>query len=379
MIKFVDPQVGEEEKKAVNAVIDSKYLAEGPVAREFEKMYLDYTGAKYAIVTSNGTTALHLAIEASGIKPGDEVITTPFTFIASSNSILFNGAIPIFADIDPETYNLDPEKVKEKITKKTKAIMPVHIFGNPCDMKALKEIADEHNLILLEDACQAHGAKVDGKHAGTLGDVGCFSFYASKNLTFGEGGLILTDNEELKDNILCLRNHGRTPKGGYHHIRIGYNYRSNNLVAAVGVEQLKKLPKMLEVRKRNAEILQKELADVDGFALQKVQKGHEHAWYIAAGRTDRDDLPATKIVEELKAKDIGSRQIYSIPSYKQPAYTEINEYYYWAKYVKFPDYSKVHCPITERIGRDHFQIPINPGVTVENMYHIVDTIRKIFG
>ena len=140
MIKFVDPQVGEEEKKAVNAVIDSKYLAEGPVAREFEKMYIDYTGAKYAIVTSNGTTALHLAIEASGIKPGDEVITTPFTFIASSNSILFNGAIPVFADIDSETYNLDPEKVKEKITKKTKAIMPVHIFGNPCDMKALKEI-----------------------------------------------------------------------------------------------------------------------------------------------------------------------------------------------------------------------------------------------
>ncbi len=379
MIKFVDPQVGEEEKKAVNAVIDSKYLAEGPVAREFEKMYLDYTGAKYAIVTSNGTTALHLAIEASGIKPGDEVITTPFTFIASSNSILFNGAIPIFADIDPETYNLDPEKVKEKITKKTKAIMPVHIFGNPCDMKALKEIADEHDLILLEDACQAHGAKVDGKHAGTLGDVGCFSFYASKNLTFGEGGLILTDNEELKDNVMCLRNHGRTPKGGYHHIRIGYNYRSNNLVAAVGVEQLKKLPKMLETRKRNAEILQKELADLDGFALQKVLNGHEHAWYIAAGRTDREDLPATKIVEELKAKDIGSRQIYSIPSYKQPAYTKINEYYYWAKFVKFPDYSKVNCPITERIGRDHFQIPINPGVTEENMYHIVDTLRKIFG
>ncbi|MHA1629393.1 MAG: DegT/DnrJ/EryC1/StrS family aminotransferase [Candidatus Heimdallarchaeota archaeon] len=378
MIKVVDPQVGEEEKKAVCAVIDSKYLAEGPVAREFEKQFSDFVGAKNTIVTSNGTTALHLAIEALGIKPGDEVITTPFTFIASSNSVLFNGAIPIFADIDPETYNLDPEKVEEKITKKTKAILPVHIFGNPCDMKALKDIAEDHNLFLIEDSCQSHGAYFDGKHTGTIGDIGCFSFYASKNLPFGEGGAIVTDNEELKETILCLKNHGRTPKGGYYHVRIGYNSRTSNLHAAIGLEQLKKLPKMLEIRERNAKILQKELADLDGFALQKVYPKAKHGWYIAAGRTDRDDLPAIKVVELLKGKGIGSRQIYSIPSYEQPAYTEINDYYYWAKFVTFPDYSKTSCPNAERIGRNHFEIPIHAGVSEEDMALITSTLREIF-
>ncbi len=378
MIKVVDPQIGEAEKKALNDVIDSKYLAEGPVAREFEKQFSEFVKSKYAIVTANGTTALHLAIECTGIKPGDEVITTPFTFIASSNSILFNGAIPIFADIDPETYNIDPEKVEEKITKKTKAILPVHIFGNPCDMKALKDIADDHNLLLIEDACQSHGAYFDGKHTGTIGNVGCFSFYASKNLPFGEGGAIVTDSEELKDEILCIRNHGRTLKGGYFHTKIGYNYRTSNLHAAIGIEQMKKLPAMLKARKENAEFLIKETADLKGFALQKIYDKAIHGWYIAAGRTDREDLPVQTVIEKLKAKEIGSRQIYDIPSYKQPAYTEINDYYYWAKFIKFPDYSKVNCPVAERIGKTHFEIPIHPGVTKENMQLIVETLHDIF-
>ncbi|MBN1327973.1 MAG: DegT/DnrJ/EryC1/StrS family aminotransferase [Candidatus Heimdallarchaeota archaeon] len=378
MIKVVDPQIGEAEKKALNDVIDSKYLAEGPIARDFEKQFSDFVKSKYAVVTANGTTALHLALECLGIKPGNEVITTPFTFIASSNSILFNGAIPIFADIDPETYNLDPEKVEEKITKKTKAILPVHIFGNPCDMKALKDIAEDRNLLLIEDACQSHGAYFDGKHTGTIGDIGCFSFYASKNLPFGEGGAIVTDNEELKDEILCIRNHGRTPKGGYFHTKIGYNYRTSNLHAAIGLEQMKKLPAMLKVRNENATYLIKETSDLEGFALQKIYDKAVHGWYIAAGRTDRDDLPVQTVIDKLKANEIGSRQIYDIPSYKQPAYTEINDYYYWAEFIKFPDYSKVSCPIAERIGKTHFEIPIHPGVSKGNMQLIVEILHDIF-
>jgi len=378
MIKVVDPQIGEEEKEAVMAVLDSKYLAEGPVAREYEQKFSEYIGAKHVLVTTNGTTALHLSLEALQIKPGDEVITTPFTFIASSNSIMFNGAIPVFADIDPKTYNLDPEKVREKITKKTKAIMPVHIFGNPCDMKAIQEIADEHDLKIIEDACQAHGAHIDGKHVGNFGDIGCFSFYATKNLTFGEGGAIVTQDDELRDEVLCLKNHGRTPKGGYHHIKIGYNYRTTNLCAAIGLAQLAKLPKMQEIRTRNANILRKELTDLEGFALQETYEGATHGWHIAAGRTDRKDLPVAKVMEQMKANDIGTRQIYALPSYKQPAYQNLNDYFYWAKLVQFPDYKKVSCPIAERIGKDHFEIPINPGVTEENMHHIVEVLRKIF-
>ncbi|MFW9923965.1 MAG: DegT/DnrJ/EryC1/StrS family aminotransferase [Candidatus Thorarchaeota archaeon] len=378
MIKLVDPQIDEEEKKAVMDVLESKYLAEGPVAREFEKEFAEYLGVKHVLVTSNGTTALHLALQATEIKPGDEVITTAFTFIASSNSILFNGAVPIFADIDPETYCIDPEKIEEKITPKTKAIMPVHIFGNPCEMKAIQDIATDNNLVIIEDACQAHGAKYDGKYVGSFGDANCFSFYASKNLVFGEGGAIATNNDELKELIDSIRNHGRPPKGGYHHELIGYNYRTNNISAAIGRVQLKKLPEMLAKRKRNAKILLDECSNLNGFSLQKTPKNGEHCWYIAAGITDREDLPVSKVIEELKANNIGSRQLYAIPSYKQPAYQNINQYYHWAPFVKFPDYSKVSCPITEKIGRDHFEIPINPGVSEEDMHHIADTLKKIF-
>jgi perosamine synthetase len=378
MISFVDPQIGKEEKKAVEAVLDSKYLAEGPVARDLEKKFSEYVDSNYTIVTTNGTSALQLGLEALGIKPGDEVITTPFTFIASSNTILFNGAIPVFVDINPRTYNIDPEKIEEKITEKTKAIMPVHIFGNPCEMKAIKDIAEDHDLKIVEDACQAHGARIDNKHVGVFGDVGCFSFYATKNMIAGEGGAIVTDNEELKDTITSLKNHGRTPKGGYHHVRIGYNLRTTNICAAIALEQLKKLPKMLEIRERNANILREGLEDLEGFGLQQVLPNHTHANYIAAGRTDKDDLSAEKVIEQLKVNDIGSRQIYAVPSYKQPAYEKINDYYYWAKFVNFPDYSKVSCPIAERIGRTHFEIPIVPSVTEEQMNYIIETIREIF-
>ncbi|MEA2071152.1 MAG: DegT/DnrJ/EryC1/StrS family aminotransferase [Asgard group archaeon] len=378
MIKFVDPPIGEDEQKAVAEVLASKYLAEGPVAREFEKEFSEFVGSKHVITTTNGTTALHLGLEALGIKPGEEIITTPFTFIASSNSILFNGAIPIFVDIDPETYNLDPTKIEEKITDKTKAIMPVHIFGNPCDMKAINDIAEDNELLIIEDACQAHGAKIDGQHVGTFADVGCFSFYATKNLTFGEGGAIVTDNDELKDTITSLKNHGRTPKGGYHHIRIGYNMRTTNICAAIGLEQLRKLPELLQIRARNKAILEEETKDIEGFALQKTLPNHTHANYIAAGRTDKKKLPVTKVIEELKARDIGSRQIYAIPSYQQPAYQNINSYYYWSEFITFPDYSAVHCLIAERIGNTHFEIPIIPTLTEEQMHYITNALNEIF-
>ncbi|MHA2234730.1 MAG: DegT/DnrJ/EryC1/StrS family aminotransferase, partial [Candidatus Thorarchaeota archaeon] len=193
MIPFAKPLIGDEEKDAVRKVLDSGMLAEGKVSREFERLFSEYIGTKFATVTSNGTTALSTSLEAMDIKPGDEVITSPFTFIASANSIAMVGAIPVFVDIDPDTYNINPELIPEAITEKTKAIMPVHIFGLPADMKHINDIAESHDLLVLEDACQGHGGEIDGKKSGAFGDAATFSFYATKNLMTGEGGMVTTN------------------------------------------------------------------------------------------------------------------------------------------------------------------------------------------
>jgi len=214
MIPVVDVDIKEKEIKAVEEVVKSKYLIEGNNARSFEKKFSKFSGSKYTTTVVNGTCALHLALVALDIGPKDEVLTTPYTFIASSNSILFTGAIPIFVDINKETYNIDPEKIEEKITDKTKAIMPVHIFGNPCDMKAIGDIAEDRELIIIEDCAQGHGALIDGKHVGNFGDIGCFSFYGTKNLIGGEGGAVVTNSEELSERIKSIKNHGRSPAGG---------------------------------------------------------------------------------------------------------------------------------------------------------------------
>ncbi|MHA2361481.1 MAG: DegT/DnrJ/EryC1/StrS family aminotransferase, partial [Candidatus Thorarchaeota archaeon] len=231
MIHFTKPIIESEEIEAVKKVLESGMLAEGKVAREFEKGFSDYVGTKFATVTSNGTTALSTALAAMDIQPGDEVITSPFTFIASANSIAMVGAVPVFVDIQAETYNIDPELIEAAITERTKAIMPVHIFGLASDMKRIMEIAEDHDLLVIEDACQAHGATVGGKQVGALGHVGAFSFYATKNLLTGEGGMITTDNEEIYEKALSIKNHGRGKQGGYSHYRIGYNNRMMDIVA----------------------------------------------------------------------------------------------------------------------------------------------------
>jgi len=223
-IPVVDVNIGEKEIEEVIKVVRSKFLIEGENTHQFESKFAKFTGAKHAVTVVNGTSALHLSLTALGIGPGDEVITTPFTFIASSNAITFNGAIPIFVDIDINTYNIDPEKIREAITDKTRAIMPVHIFGNPSNMKEIMEIANEHDLFVIEDCAQAHDARISGKHLGTFGTLGVFSFYGTKNLIGGEGGAIISNDDELFEKIKSMKNHGRNPKGGYNHYYIGYNY-----------------------------------------------------------------------------------------------------------------------------------------------------------
>ncbi|MFW9796742.1 MAG: DegT/DnrJ/EryC1/StrS family aminotransferase [Candidatus Thorarchaeota archaeon] len=376
MIPFAKPVIGEEEIEAVRRVLESGMLAEGKVSRELEKQYAEYTGTKYATVTSNGTTALSTALEAMGLEPGDEVITSPFTFIASANSIAMVGAIPVFVDVKPDTYNIDPDLIEDAITDKARAIMPVHIFGMPADMKHILDIADSHDLLVIEDACQAHGAEVDGKRVGSLGHVACFSFYATKNMMTGEGGMITTDNEELYDEILMVKNHGRGKQGGYSHFRIGYNNRMMDIVSALGIEQMKRLPEAVQQRRKNAHELDNFFAEYDSINPQVEEEGLKSSYHIYAPLLYSDKMNRDEIVTALRDQGVGARAVYALPCHKQETYLNIQEWR-WAKFVDYPDYSAVTLPVSEEIGLRHFDIPVHPSLTSGEKEQIKNAFTKI--
>lgn len=376
LIHFAKPIIDTEEYEAVKAVLDSGMLAEGKVSRELEKEFAAYIGSKYATVTSNGTTALSTALDAMGINPGDEVITSPFTFIASANSIAMVGGIPIFVDIDPNTYNIDPNLIEAAITEKTKAIMPIHIFGLPSDMKHIMEIADKHDLMVIEDACQAHGAEIDGKIVGSIGHTAAFSFYATKNMMTGEGGIITTNDEEIMDRALMIKNHGRGKGGGYSHFQIGYNNRMMDIVSALGRVQLKRLPKVTAIRRKFGERYNKLFSEYDSVAPQEEPKGFKSSYHVYGPRVVSGNLSRDDIISKLREQDIGARTVYALPCHKQDTYLNIQQWR-WAKYVKYPDYSSQKLPNSEMIGDTHFDIPIHPSITDDQMNHIERTLRSI--
>ncbi|MHA2226351.1 MAG: DegT/DnrJ/EryC1/StrS family aminotransferase [Candidatus Hodarchaeales archaeon] len=377
-MKFIaQPQISEEEISLVAQTIRSKSLVEGKNARTFEKEFAEFVGVKHAICAVNGTAALHLALEGLNISPGAEVITSAFTFIASANSISFVGGIPIFADIESTTFNIDPEQVESLITPKTECIIPVHIFGLPADMNAIVDIANEYDLTIIEDACQAHGGRINGKHVGTFGNLGCFSFYATKNMITGEGGMIVTDDDELAARIRSLKNHGRPPEGGYYHNLVAYNYRLADPLAAIGLIQLRKLPKMLEQRKKNAEVIRKVIHELNSLQVQSIPNGFTHGHYICAPVIENHKLPVQNVINKLKENGIGSRQIYSVPCYQQPTYSNIKSWR-WSKFVNYPNYSQLSLPVTEKIAKNHFEIPIHPGVTSDEITTIQEALIDIF-
>jgi dTDP-4-amino-4,6-dideoxygalactose transaminase len=378
MIPFTKPIIGQEEIEAVKRVLESGMLAEGKVSRELEKLYAEYTGTKFATVTSNGTTALSTALEAMGLEPGDEVITSPFTFIASANSIAMVGAIPVFVDIKPDSYNIDPDLVENAITDKTKAIMPVHIFRMRSDMKHIMDIADSHDLQVIEDACQAHGAEVEGKKVGSLGHVASFSFYATKNMMTGEGGMITTDNEELYDDILMIKNHGRGKQGGYSHFRIGYNNRMMDIVSAIGIEQIKRLPEAVKQRRKNAQELDDFFAEFDSIKPQVEDEGMMSSYHLYAPRLYSDKMNRDEIVTALRNEGVGSRAVYALPCHKQDTYLNIQQWR-WAKFVDYPDYSAVTLPVSEEVGLRHFDIPVHPSLTNEEKELIKSAFYKVLG
>jgi len=310
MIPVAKPLIGEEEKRAVAEVLESGMIACGPKTEAFEKQFATFVGTKHAIATTSGTTALHLALVSLGIKSGDEVIVPSFSFIATANSVLFCNASPVFCDVSPKTFNIDVKKIEKLITERTKAIMPVHLYGQPADMNPIVEIAEKHGLHAIGDAAQAHGAKYNGKMVGTFGDLECFSFYPTKNMTTGEGGMITTNNDEIAEQLFSLRNHGREKtKWGYEHGRLGYNYRMTDVAAAIGIEQLKKLPYFNRKRRENAAYFNEKLVDVKGIEIPYVLENAEHVYHQYTIKCkDRDG-----IIKQLKNNEVGFGIYYPKP------------------------------------------------------------------
>lgn len=365
MITINAPQIGKEEIDAVVKVLKSGVLTSGlgagPKVTEFENAYAKFVRTKHAVAMNSGTAALHSALAAVGVRNGDEVILPSFTFVATAEVVIFNRARPVFVDVDSETYTVSPRSVEMAVTKKTKAIMPVDLYGMPADVKPIREIADKHGLTIVEDAAQAHGSVYRGKPAGVFADVACWSFYGSKNMTTGEGGMLTTNSDEIAEIPKYIRSHGEKIK--YQSVMLGHNYHMPEIAAAIGVEQLKKLPGFVAKRRRNAKRLSENLAKAKNLQLPKEPEGFKCCYYLYtvrlknAKRQKRD-----AIVEKLKQKGIDAFVCYVNPIHLMPYYR---------------NFGKHRLPETEKASAQVFSLPVHPGVTTEQIDFISDTVLEL--
>lgn len=330
-------------------------VADGPRVREFEEEFADYCRTSHAVATSNGTTALHAALEALDLGAGDRVVTTPFSFIASSNAIRLAGAEPVFADISRETFNLDPDSVREIIENEdVDAILAVHLYGLPCDMDALSEIAAEHDLDLIEDCAQAHGATYGGRRVGSFGDVACFSFYPTKNITTGEGGMLTTDNEVIAKRAESFVNHGRPSDGGYEHVRVGHNFRMTSIAAAIGSKQLQSLPDYLSKRRANAERFREEI-ETGTVRTPIVPTDRTHAYHQYTLLTEKRD----ELLDHLHEEEVGAKVYYPTCIHQQPAYEGFD----------------ATVSIAERVADEVVSIPVHPVLSQEDISQIITAVN----
>lgn len=355
MIPLARPSLGAEERAAVLAVLDSGQLAQGQRVEAFERAFAERIGVRHAVAVNSGTAALYVALQAHGIGPGDEVITTPFTFGATANTVLALGARPVFVDIEPATANLDPALVAAAITSRTKALLPVHLYGHPADLDPLVAIAGQRGLALIEDACQALGAEYRGRAAGAFG-TGCFSFYPTKNITTGEGGMLTTGSDDIAALARSLRNHGQD--GRYRYERLGLNWRMTDIAAAIGLAQLRKLDGW---QQRRREIAARYDAALRGVVLPAARPYVRHAWHQYTVRVPRGqrDLFAS----ELTMAGVGSAIYYPQPLNEQPLY-------------RAHGYGTEHLPNAAAWAKETLSIPVHPSLSDDDVAHVIEAMNR---
>ena len=367
MIPINQPSMGKEEIETVVEVLKSGILTEksgrGPRVLQFEKEFAKFVGAKHAIAVSSGTAALHASLLAAGIQPGDEVVVPSFTFSATAGAVVLAGGKPAFADIDADTYCITRESIEAVLTRATKVIMPVHMYGLCADMDPITELARNRGIVVIEDAAQAHGAEYNGRKAGSLGDAACFSFYPGKNMTTGEGGMITTSDDDLAEQLKRIRTHGE--ERPYWVARQGHNYRMPEIAAAIGAVQLKRLPGFLQDRRKNAEYLTEKLGVLGKLVMPKEPTGRKHSWYLFTARLRGANAgKRNKLVEKLRSKNIGCSVYYESPVHMFPYYRDLQST------------RRSPLPETERACRQVFSLPVHPMLKQTELQYVTDSVKR---
>ncbi len=366
--------IDHDDIEAVVGVLKGDYLTTGPYVSKFEQAVAQYVGVKYAVAFSNGTAALHGACFAAGIGQGDEVITTPMTFAASANCVFYQGGTPVFADIDEKTYNIDPNKIEEKITEKTKAIIPVDFTGQPVELDRILEIAKKYNLVVIEDAAHALGATYKGRKIGSISDMTMFSFHPVKHITSGEGGIITTNNKEYYEKLLQFRSHGITREKEklneyhgpwYYEMQfLGYNYRMTDIQAALGTSQLKKIDKFVQLRRKYVEMYNEAFKDIEEITIPFQHEDGESSWHLYIIRLNLDKLTVSRreIFEALQQQNIGVN-VHYIPVHLQPYYQQLG-------------YKKGICPKAEKLYEEMITLPLFPAMSEEDVHDVIKAVKR---
>jgi perosamine synthetase len=355
------PDVGEKEIQYVNEAVKSTFISSiGPFIQKFEESFSKFCGAKFGIATTSGTTALHLALAAVGVKQGDEVIIPDLTMIATPNSVMYCGAKPVVVDSEPHTWNIDPEKIEEKITDRTKVIMPVHLYGHPCDMDLILEIARKHDLIVIEDAAEAHGAEYKGKRIGSFGDIACFSFYSNKIIACGEGGMVVTNNEEWAGRLRKLKDHAFEKEKRFWHKEVGFNYRMSNIHAAIGLAQMERANEFVNIRRSNAAHYNSLLKNVKGITLPPEEPWAKNVYWMYSILIENNfGMSRDELATALREAGIDSRTFF-YPVHTQPAYSSF--------------YPNGSYPIAEELSRKGLNLPSGNTLTKAEIEEVVQAI-----